>query len=229
MTIDVGVSISDMKSVALFGEFAHRIGFSGFAVSGVVDQPVTELPEGIKVYRRVDLVGKGMNSLRNQIERVKKSAIIIAAQLGPIDTTNWVADDQRVDLLTFDPSKEYKLRETTASLASASATFLEIRIAPLLHSSGLQRSKILKAYRETVTTAVDAGMGLVLSSGAVNPMQLRSPVAMQHIGMLLGIDRVLAERAIDGLPAQLIERSMKKRRPEFVSPGVEILREKQNP
>src|SRR4030042_1254801 len=120
---------------------------------------------------------------------------------------------QRVDLLTFDPSKEHRLRETTASLASSSATALEIQAAPLLQSSGLQRSKILKTCRETVATAVDAGMGVVLSSGAAHPMGLRSPVAMVHIGLLLGIERKLAESAIQELPAHLIERSMKRRQP----------------
>jgi len=229
MAVDIGVNIPDVKDIGSFGKLAHQIGFTGIAISGVMDQPVTEIPEGITIYRRVNLTGRGINSLRNQIQRVRKNAIIVATQLGSIDTTNWAVEDQRVDLLTFDPSKEHRLRETTASLASSSATSLEIQIAPLLHSSGLQRSKILKTYRETVATAVDAGMGVVLSSGAAHPMGLRSPAAMVHIGLLLGIERELAERAIQELPAHLIERSMKRRQPEFVSPGVEILREEENP
>ena len=229
MAVDIGVSIPDVKDIGPFGRLAHQIGFTGIAVSASMDQPVKEIPEGITVYRRVNLTGKGINSLRNQIQRVRKSAILVAAQLGSIDTTNWAVEDQRVDFLMFDPSKEYRLRDTTASLASSSATSLEIQAAPLLHSSGLQRSKILKTYRETVATAVDAGMEVVLSSGAAHPMELRSPVAMVHIGLLLGIERKLAERAIQELPAHLIERSMKRRQPESVSPGVEILRGKKKP
>jgi RNase P/RNase MRP subunit p30 len=229
MAVDIGVNIPGKKNIGSFGRLAYQVGFTAIATSAGMDQPVTEIPEGITVYQRVNLTGKGINSLRNQIHRVRKSAIIVAAQLGPIDTTNWAVEGQRVDVLTFDPSKEHRLRETTASLASSSATALEIQAAPLLHSSGLQRSKILKSYRETVATAVDAGMGVVLSSGAAHPMELRSPVAMVHIGLLLGIERELAESAIQELPAHLIERSIKKRQPEFVSPGVEILRGEENP
>jgi RNase P/RNase MRP subunit p30 len=103
-------------------------------------------------------------------------------------------------------------------------TALELQIAPLLNSSGLHRSKILKAYREAVVTAVGAGMGLVLSSGATHPMGLRSPLAMMHIGMLLGIDRTLAEKAVHELPTCIIERNMKRLSPEYVGPGVEIVR-----
>ncbi len=223
MTVDVGVYVPDMEKISSFGNIAHQIGFKGIAITGLMDQPFRQLAEEITVYRRVNITGKGINSLRKQIERVRKNTIIVAVQLGSIDMTNWVVEDKRVDFLTLDPSKDYKLRETTASIASNSATALEIQIAPLLNSSGLYRSKILKAYREAVMTAVGAGMGVVLSSGATHPMGLRSPLAMMHIGMLLGIDRPLVERAVHELPIYIIERNLKKLSTEFVSSGVEIV------
>jgi len=224
MTVDVGVYVPDMEKIGMFGKIAHQIGFTGIAVAGLMDQPYKHLAENITVYRRVDITGKGINSLRKQIERVRKSTFIVAVQLGSIDLTNWAAEDRRIDLLTLDPSKDHKLRETTACIASNSSTSLEIQIAPLLNSSGLNRSKILKAYREAIATAIDSGMGVVLSSGATHPMGLRSPLAMMHIGILLGIDRPLAERAVHELPTHIIETSLKKLSSEFVSPGVEIVK-----
>ena len=229
MVVDVGVSVSNMERVDSFGDLAHRIGFTGIAVAGLMDQPFSFLTEGITVYKRVNLTGKGINALRNQIDRVRKNTAIVAVQVGSIDATNWAAEDRRVDLLTLDPLKDHKLRETTACLASTSLTALELQIAPLLSSSGLHRSKILKAYREAVITTLDAGMGLVLSSGATHPMGLRSPLAMKHIGMLLGIDGTQAERAVHDLPAKIIERSLKRLRPEFINPEVEIIRRGENP
>jgi len=223
MTVDVGVYVPDMEKIGMFGKIAHQIGFTGIAVAGLMDQPYKHLAENITVYRRIDITGKGINSLRKQIERVRKSTLIVTVQLGSIDLTNWAAEDRRVDLLTLDPSKDYKLRETTACIASNSSTSLEIQIAPLLNSSGLIRSKILKAYREAVTTAIDSGMGVVLSSGATHPMGLRSPLAMMHIGMLLGIDRPLVERSVHELPTYIIERSLKKLSSEFIGPGIEIV------
>lgn len=223
MTVDIGVYVPDMEKISSFVNIAHQIGFTGIAVTGLTDRPFKHFTEDITAYRRANITGKGINSLRKQIERVRKHTLVVAIQLGSIDSTNWAAEDRRVDLLTLDPSKNHKLRETTACIASNSSTSLEIQIAPLLNSSGLQRSKILKAYREAVTTAIDAGMGVVLSSGATHPMGLRSPVAMMHIGMLLGIDKPLVERAVHKLPAYIIERSLKKLSSEFVSPGVEIV------
>jgi RNase P/RNase MRP subunit p30 len=224
MVVDVGVNVSNMERIGSFEDIAQRIGFTGIAVTGVLDQPIRFPIERITVYRRVNLTGKGINALRNQLEKVRKNTTIVSIQVGSIDVTNWAVEDQRIDLLTLDPLKDHKLRETTACLASKSLTALELQIAPLLSSSGLHRSKILKVYREAVMTAVGNGMEIVLSSGATHPMGLRSPLAMVHIGMLLGIDRTLAERSINDLPAYIIERSLKKLRPEFISPGVEVIR-----
>jgi RNase P/RNase MRP subunit p30 len=224
MAIDVGVSAPDIEKIGSFENLAHQIGLTGIAVVGLIDQPLRDFTEAITVYKRANLTGKGTNTLRNQIERVRKKVTIVAAQVSTIDTTNWAAEDRRVDLLTLNPLKDYKLRETTACLASTSLTALELQIAPLLNYSGLRRSKILKAYREAVVTAVGAGMGLVLSSGATHPTGLRSPLAMMHIGMLLGIDRALAEKAVHELPTCIIERNMKKLSPEYVGSGVEIVR-----
>jgi len=229
MTVDVGVCIPDMERIGSFATLAHQIGFKGIAVTGLMNQPFSYLTDGITVYRRENLTGKGISSLRNQIERVRRNTPIVAVQVGSIDATNWAVENRRVDLLTLDPAKDHKLRETTACLASTSSIALEIQIAPLLNTSGLHRSRILKAYREALVTAVDAEMGIVLSSGATHPMGLRSPLAMMHIGMLLGIDRTLAERAVYELPTYIIERSLKRSSPEFVSPGVEIIRRGENP
>jgi len=149
--------------------------------------------------------------------------MIVSVPLRSIDVINWAAEDKRVDLLTVDSTLDNRLRDTTSRLAAAGNTYLEIQIAPLLKSSGLTRSKILKSYRESVSTAMDAGMGVVLTSGAIHPMGLRSSVAMAHIGILLGMDRAYADSAIGSLPWSIIERNMKKLQPGFVSNGVEVL------
>jgi RNase P/RNase MRP subunit p30 len=100
---------------------------------------------------------------------------------------------------------------------------LEIQIAPLLKSTGLDRSKILKSYREAVTTARNGGMDVVLTSGANRPLGLRSAVAMAHIGILLGMDRAYADSAVTGLPLSIVERNMRKLTPGFVSDGIEVI------
>ena len=223
MSFDLGVLITDVAKIDSFSDMANKLGLKGFAVVGLQSEPLKTITADIQVCNRVILHGKSINSVRKQIDKIRRKAMIVSVPLRSIEVTNWAAEDKRVDLLTVDPTQDNRLRDTTAHLASITNTHLEIQIAPLLKSSGLNRSKILKSYRESVTTAMDAGMDVVLTSGAIHPMGLRSSVAMAHIGILLGMDRAYADSAASSLPMSIIERNMKKLQPGFVSSGVEIL------
>lgn len=223
MSIDLGVLVTDATEIDSFSEMASKLGLVGFAVVGLQPEPSKSITENLQVYRRVILQGKNINSVRKQIDNTRRKAMIVSVPLRSIEVSNWAAEDKRVDLLTVDPTQDERLRDTTAHLASTTNTHLEIQIAPLLKSSGLNRSKILKSYRESVRTAMDAGMDVVLTSGASHPIGLRSSVAMAHIGILLGMDRAYADSAVSSLPMSIIERNMKKLQPGFVSSGVEIL------
>ncbi|MHA1615661.1 MAG: RNase P subunit p30 family protein [Candidatus Thorarchaeota archaeon] len=223
MSIDLGVLVSDTNEIDSFRDMAHKLGLAGFAIVGLSTDPFKTLDENMLAYSRVILHGKSINSVRKQIDQIRRKSMIVSVPLKSIEVTNWAAEDKRIDLLTVDPTQENRLRDTTARLASISKTSLEIQIAPLLKLSGLNRSKILKLYRESVTTAMDAGMDVVLTSGAIHPMGLRSSVAMAHIGILLGMDRSYADRAASDFPKSIIERNMRKLQPGFVSSGVEIL------
>ncbi len=223
MSVDLGVLAFDAIEIDSFSDMARKLGLAGFAMVGLPTDPFKTLAKGMMVYSRVTLHGKSINSVRKQIDQIRRKSMIVSVPLKSIEVTNWAAEDTRVDLLTVDPTQESRLRDTTARLASISNTSLEIQIAPLLKLSGLNRSKILKLYRESVTTAMDAGMDVVLTSGANHPMGLRSSVAMAHIGILLGMDRSYADSAASDFPKSIIERNLKKLQPGFVSSGVEII------
>lgn len=223
MSVDLGVLVTDATEIDSFSDMARKLGLTGFAIVGLPTDPFKTLAEGMMTYSRVTLHGKSINSVRKQIDQIRRKSMIVSVPLKSIKVTNWAAEDKRVDLLTVDPTQENRLRDTTARLASISNTSLEIQIAPLLKLSGLNRSKILKLYRESVTTAMDAGMDVVLTSGAIHPMGLRSSVAMAHIGILLGMDRSYADSATIDFPNSIIEKNMKKLQPGFVNSGVEII------
>jgi len=227
VSIDLGVFVSDITNISSFGDMARKLGLSGIAISSSNNEPYWSLSERMMAYRRVILHGKGINSVRKQIDNIRRKTVIVSIDLKSIDIANWAIEDSRVDLLTVDPTQENRLRDSTARLASISNTCLEIQIAPLLKTTGLNRSKILKSYREAVSTARDAGMDVVLTSGATHPMGLRSSVAMAHIGMLLGMNQAYAKSAVGTIPNSIVERNIKKLQPEFVSSGIEVLQKEE--
>ncbi|TFG29559.1 hypothetical protein EU528_09520 [Candidatus Thorarchaeota archaeon] len=223
MSIDLGVLVTDVAEIDSLCDMASKLGLVGLAVVGLQSEPFKLVSKNLYVYSRVILHGKNINSVRKQIDNVRRKAMIVSVPLRNIEVANWAAEDKRVDLLTVDSTQDERLRDTTARLASTTNTYLEIQIAPLLKSTGLNRSKILKSYRESVRTATDAGMDVVLTSGAIQSMGLRSSVALAHIGILLGMERAYADSAVSSLPISIIEKNMKKLQPGFISNGVEIV------
>jgi ribonuclease P/MRP protein subunit RPP1 len=178
----------------------------------------------VALVSRITLLSGKLNVLKNKIGRVRKQAVVVAVPVGGVTITNWAAEDERVDLLTLtDPSRENSLRTTTAGLAVDSGTALEIPIRPLLRTSGLTRSKTLKVYREACRTATDAGMSVVISSGATEPIQLRSPRALRCIAHLLGMEDGLAKSAVIETPERIVATNLKRLRAEFVAPGIEVV------
>ena len=181
--------------------------------------------KGVTIVTRADLSLGKLSVLKNQINQVRKRAVIISAPIGTINTTNWAAEDDRVDLLTLtELSRGNGLRSTTAGLAAESGTALEIPIRPLLVNTGLARSKILKMYREASRTAYTAGMSVVISSGATEPILLRSPRALQYICHLLGMEEGLAKKAVLEHPDMIVTDNLHRLSSEFVAPGIEVIK-----
>jgi len=223
VTVDLGVIATDVSQIESFTDMAHKLGLTGIAVTGMKVSQLDTLSASSKVYRRVELHGRTINSLRKQVSKVRRKTMVVSMPLKGIEVTNWAAEDNRIDLLTLHGARDTRLRESTAHLASNSGTCLEIQIAPLLNHTGLNRSKILKSYRESAQTAMDEGMDVVLTSGANHSLGLRSSIAMVHIGILLGMTPPEAERAVNELPTTIIERNSKKLQPSFIGTGIEVL------
>lgn len=223
MVIDLGVSVTDPKKLDSFIQMGQKLGFSGLAAPGVGDGPEKHIESGFLILKRADVSGRGLKAIRKGVEGVRRQSMIVSVKLASVETTNWAAEDHKVDLLTVDSSQEHRLRDSTAGLAASSGTALEIRFEPLLHLTGLNRSKVIKTYREAIRTASDAGMQVILSSGAKHPLNMRSAVSMWHIGELLGMDEKHAKIAVNQTPIAIIERNRKRFSSEYVAEGIEII------
>ena len=223
MVIDIGVCVSDPKELEAFIQMAQKIGFTGFATHYIKGDSDQHFENEFSILKRTDVSGRGLKSIKKQVDGARKKSMIVAVKLTSVETANWAAEDQRVDLLTLDPSREYRFRDTTARFAAASKTAIEIRFEPLLHLTGLSRSKVIKVYREAVRTAIDSGMQVILSSGATHPLQMRSALAMRHLGELLGMEPEYAENAVNQAPLDIIERNRRRFSSDYVTEGVEII------
>ncbi len=225
MPIDLNVKIPGLEKLDDFEDMAGKLGITGIAPSTKLDKPVVVSRKGLVLYARADLKSKRIGSLRKELGLLRRRAVIVAFPLAGVETSNWAAGDRRVDLLTLGENNiGSTLKDSTAHMAEHSGTALEIQFTAILQSTGLNRSRVLKGFREATRTALNAGMKIVLSSGASHPINMRSPMAMTYIGLMLGMNRVDSREAVFNTPQRIVERNERKLSSEFVGPGVEIVK-----
>ncbi|MFW9851111.1 MAG: RNase P subunit p30 family protein [Candidatus Thorarchaeota archaeon] len=220
--IDLDVRIQSEENLSKFLDMAQNLGYSAIATTLLLDAENTETSP--LVYRRINLDVTKLSSLKKKVVQARAHYHVVAAPIRGVDTTNWAAEDSRIDILTVDPTGKEKLRKTTANISAEHDTALEICIAPLLGCNGLERSKMIRVLHDSISVATRAGMKIVLSSSASFPIQMRAPVALSHIAMTLGMDRKTAADAIQLNPQMILARNIKRMKGNQIGPGIEIIR-----
>lgn len=220
--VDLSVMIERQEDIGLYLAMADTLGFSALAVKGTNLKRLIEHPS-VSLYSRLDLQSRRLNSLKKETAKLRRNFTVIAMPLAGVETANWAAEDTMVDLLTISSDDKSKLRKTTAGLAADNGTALEISVRPLLESRGLDRSKVIKMMKESLQIAVQSGMDVVLSSDAHSPISMRSPRAMYHVAVALGLEQSIAHAAVQETPAAILERNVERLRKSQILPGLTIV------
>ncbi|MHA1771123.1 MAG: RNase P subunit p30 family protein [Candidatus Thorarchaeota archaeon] len=223
MGIDLNVQIG-RGNIDEFVAMAERLGLEYIIATMTHWDKETTSKKGVQILPRTNLTGKTLNALRTQINQTRRKAIIVSVPLKEINIVNWAAEDSRIDVLTLiSRDRKYGLKPTTAKLAADSDIALELPIRPIMVSFGFERSKILKIYREATVTALEAGMQVVLSSGAQAPIEMRSPAAIRYIGEVVGLGKEYLSDA-EKWGYERIQRNIERIDRDFIAPGIRIVK-----
>jgi len=215
-------------------EKAAELGYkaAGITFSSKTTQEETkELKEtfnslGVDFVSRIDLAPKSPGDLLRNLRAVRRKAEVIAVECISKQVARQAAKDRRVDLLSFplaSPKKRF-FDVAEAELASGATASLEINMAPLLKLQGFRRSILLSSLRREVQTAKRAHVPIVLSSGADEPILLRSAEDYCSLAYLFGLDHYDARKAFSENPKAIVEKNRRKLSPNFVAPGVYVVR-----
>ncbi|KYH39566.1 MAG: Ribonuclease P protein component 3 [Candidatus Bathyarchaeota archaeon B63] len=82
--------------------------------------------------------------------------------------------------------------------------------------------------REEALTARRFGVPIVLSSGADDAGLLRKPEDYSSLGYLFDLGMDEAKRAMSEIPKEIIERNRRKLSPDYVAPGIRVVRRGEN-
>jgi len=181
---------------------------------------------GLDFISRIDLKPANTTELLKSLRLLRREVEIISVKCGSKSVARQAAKDHRVDILSFSPLDMRKrfFDSAEAELASKALASLEFDLAPLLYLRGYRRIRLLSKIREEALIAKKYDVPIVLSSGANNVSLLRKPEDYAALSYLFGLDLNDAKKALSENPLKIIERNRRKLNPNFVAPGVYIIR-----
>lgn len=175
---------------------------------------------------RVDLKPQTSKELINSLRRLRRRFEIISVMCQSKHVARQAAKDRRVDLLNF-PSTSFRKRffdKAEAELASNSLASLEIDIKPLLTLEGPTRIRLLSSLRREAAIAQAFHISIVISSGASDELLMRKPRELAALASLFDLDKASAIEAVSKNPLAITKRNRRKLSPNFVAPGIRIIR-----
>lgn len=175
---------------------------------------------------RLDLKPKTSKELIKSLRKLRRRFEIIAVMFESKQVARQAAKDRRVDLLNF-PGHNRRKRffdKAEAELASKALGSLEIDIKPLLTLEGPTRIRLLSSLTREVTIAEDFHVPIVISSGASNELLMRKPRETAALTSLFDLDKSSAINAVSKNPLAIVKRNREKLSPNFVAPGIRLIR-----
>jgi len=181
---------------------------------------------GVELVTRVDLKPGNRRELIDGLRRLRRKFEIVSVLCTSKAVARQAAKDRRVDLLSFPMTERPRafFDHAEAKLASSALACLEIDTQPILLSKSFLRIRLLNILRKETTTAIDTKAPIVLSSGATSPWFLRKPQDLASLGFLFGLDLPYALDALSETPLKIVERNRQKLSPDYVAPGVRVVR-----
>jgi len=181
---------------------------------------------GLDFISRIDLEPANTTELLRSLRVLRRDVEVISVRCVSKSVARQAAKDHRVDILSFSPLNVRKrfFDSAEAELASKALASLEFDLAPLLYLHGHRRIRLLSKLREEASIAKKYGVPIVLSSGANDARLLRKPEDYAALSYLFDFNLNEAKKSLSDNPQKIIERNRRKLSPDFVAPGVYVIR-----
>jgi RNase P/RNase MRP subunit p30 len=222
------------KQVTRMIRKASQLGYQLIAIpfpQNLPEEKIRKLQNSCKENRmdfasRVDLKPRTPNELIRSLRNLRKRFEIIAVVCESKQVARQAAKDRRVDLLNFPGGNRRKrfFDKAEAELACNALGCLEIDIKPLLTLEGPIRIRLLSSLRREVAIAEDFHVPIVISSGASNELLMRKPRETAALTSLFDLDKGSAINVVSKNPLAIVKRNREKLSPDFVAPGIRLLR-----
>ncbi len=227
-------NLKDKERTAIMVRKAAALGYRLIAIPvplSLTEEKVSWLRNlceetGIEFASRIDLKPRTPRELIASLRRLRRRFEIIAVLCETKQVARQAAKDRRVDLLNF-PAINFRGRffdKAEAELASSGLAAFEIDVKPLIVIEGAGRIRLMSSLRKEVAIAQKFRVPIIVSSGVSGELLMRKPRELAALASLFDLKETSAIEAVSKNPVTIVKRNRKKLSPNFVAPGIRIIR-----
>ncbi len=199
------VQFADLHKIDALSE---RLGddsviIAGDLPTGEIKKPTAQNAGPKTKFYFCSLLPRNDNAL---LQKVRKPAALTAIRGNSLEGCSFAAN-QKLDLLLnpFTSEKNF-LDVQSANVLAGNGTFIGILFRDFLGAEGFARSQLLKNAAMSLKVAQRAGTKLLFFSGAHDEAQMRAAKDLSSFGVMLGMKREDALRAIKENASEFAER-----------------------
>lgn len=160
------------------------------------------------------------SQIRKLVARVRKAAEIVVACGGTDELNRAALETPEVDILiNHDINGRCGINHVLARLARKNNVAIGFDFNQLMSSYRLGRIQEFSAMTDTARVARRFRAPFILTSGARNPWDMRSPSELIAMGRLLGFTEAETRH---GLSDQIVKENRRRLSGKWIMPGVEI-------
>lgn len=178
---------------------------------------------GIDVASRVNLTPASTRDLLQKLRSLRGKFELIGVVCESKSILRVAVRDRRVDLVLLSPTKLNLFGEVEARFALNSNAALEICFSSFLGVSGRVTVKVFSMLYRIVGLAKKFGLPLVVSSGAKNVYEVKTPRDLAAFIQIFGLTKDEALATVSTNPKMIVERNRGKLDKNFVGVGVRVL------
>ncbi|MCD6510925.1 MAG: hypothetical protein J7L11_11135 [Thermoprotei archaeon] len=176
--------------------------------------------EDVDIVVRLNISTEERSSLLKLL-KARREVEVVAVECLTQSIARIAAKDSRVDLLYFPFKQRVSLGATEVRLRDDRATWgVELRFWDLVRC---EKWILLQRIREAIALALSQGVPIVLTSGARDFLELRSPRDMAFILSLFDVNEEDAIKSIADNPFEIVKRNREKLSGSHVLPGVKVV------
>jgi RNase P/RNase MRP subunit p30 len=208
---------------------ARQIGLSVICLRFTIETPSSEIESSVRIFRDagldvaigVDISPTSRKQLLNRLRTLRSTFDIVAVKSVDTRTAGIAAHDGRVDLISLEPQKSFRAKQSILKTCKSNLELeLSRIIRPLIQSPNESARTIFREVELARRYSVD----VVVSSGADNQLGLRAPMDAASLAMTFGLPKESSLDAVSEIPLNIVRRNWDRLSGRSIGPGITLAR-----